>query len=45
MKGVHPDDEIARLPDGAHVKQTIRLAVPMLEAERHVIQVELDEAI
>ena len=45
MKGVHPDDEIARLPDGAYVKQTIRLAVPMLEAERHMIQVELDEAI
>jgi 16S rRNA (guanine527-N7)-methyltransferase len=45
MKGVQPDDEIARLPAGAHVKQTIRLAVPMLEAERHMIKVELDEAI
>jgi 16S rRNA (guanine527-N7)-methyltransferase len=45
MKGMHPDDEIARLPDGAHVKQTIRLAVPMLDAERHLIKVELDEAI
>ncbi|RQS73533.1 16S rRNA (guanine(527)-N(7))-methyltransferase RsmG [Burkholderia sp. Bp8963] len=45
MKGVHPDDEIARLPDGSHVKQAIRLAVPMLDAERHLIEVTVDEAI
>ncbi|KVN61159.1 16S rRNA (guanine(527)-N(7))-methyltransferase RsmG [Burkholderia stagnalis] len=45
MKGVHPGDEIARLPDGSHVKQTIRLAVPMLDAERHLIEVAVDEAI
>ncbi|MGZ2743196.1 16S rRNA (guanine(527)-N(7))-methyltransferase RsmG [Burkholderia stagnalis] len=45
MKGVHPSDEIARLPDGSHVKQTIRLAVPMLDAERHLIEVAVDEAI
>ncbi|KVP45026.1 16S rRNA (guanine(527)-N(7))-methyltransferase RsmG [Burkholderia ubonensis] len=44
MKGVHPADEIARLPDGSHVKQTIRLAVPMLDAERHLIEVAVDEA-
>ncbi|MBN3815820.1 16S rRNA (guanine(527)-N(7))-methyltransferase RsmG [Paraburkholderia sp. Se-20369] len=45
MKGVNPGDEIARLPDGSHVKQTIRLAVPMLDAERHLIEVAVDEAI
>ncbi len=45
MKGVHPGDEIARLPDGSHVKQTIRLAVPMLDAERHLIEVAVDDAI
>ncbi len=45
MKGVHPDDEIARLPAGTHMKQTIRLAVPMLDAERHLIEVTVDEAI
>ncbi|RQS11333.1 16S rRNA (guanine(527)-N(7))-methyltransferase RsmG [Burkholderia sp. Bp9002] len=45
MKGVHPGDEIARLPDGSRVKQTIRLAVPMLDAERHLIEVAVDEAI
>ncbi|MGU7813513.1 16S rRNA (guanine(527)-N(7))-methyltransferase RsmG [Burkholderia sp. AW49-1] len=44
MKGVHPDDEIARLPEGSRVKQTIRLTVPMLDAERHLIEVTVDEA-
>ncbi|AJX31477.1 16S rRNA (guanine(527)-N(7))-methyltransferase RsmG [Burkholderia oklahomensis C6786] len=45
MKGVRPDDEIDRLPAGARVKQTVRLTVPSLDAERHLIEVELDEAI
>ncbi|AOJ49469.1 16S rRNA (guanine(527)-N(7))-methyltransferase RsmG [Burkholderia thailandensis] len=45
MKGVRPDEEIGRLPDGARVKQMIRLTVPSLDAERHLIEVELDEAI
>ena len=39
MKGVRPDGEIERLPDGAHVKQVIRLKVPALDAERHLIEV------
>jgi 16S rRNA (guanine527-N7)-methyltransferase len=39
MKGVRPDGEIARLPDGSRAVQTIRLTVPMLDAERHLIQV------
>jgi 16S rRNA (guanine527-N7)-methyltransferase len=39
MKGVRPDDEISRLPDGARAVQIIRLGVPMLDAERHLVEV------
>jgi 16S rRNA (guanine527-N7)-methyltransferase len=42
MKGVRPDDEIDRLPAGAKAQQTIRLSVPMLEAERHLIEVSVE---
>jgi 16S rRNA (guanine527-N7)-methyltransferase len=42
MKGVRPDGEIERLPAGAHVEQIIRLNVPSLEAERHLIKVVVD---
>lgn len=42
MKGVRPDGEIERLPAGAHAKQIIRLKVPSLDAERHLIEVVLD---
>ncbi|MFM0467346.1 16S rRNA (guanine(527)-N(7))-methyltransferase RsmG [Paraburkholderia strydomiana] len=43
MKGVRPDDEIERLPAGAHVEQIIRLDVPFLDAERHLVTVLMDE--
>ncbi|OWJ57560.1 16S rRNA (guanine(527)-N(7))-methyltransferase RsmG [Paraburkholderia caledonica] len=43
MKGVRPDDEIERLPAGAHVEQIIRLDVPFLDAERHLVTVLVDE--
>ncbi|MFM0338818.1 16S rRNA (guanine(527)-N(7))-methyltransferase RsmG [Paraburkholderia fungorum] len=42
MKGVRPDSEIERLPAGAHVEQIIRLNVPSLDAERHLIKVLVD---
>jgi 16S rRNA (guanine527-N7)-methyltransferase len=42
MKGVRPDDEIERLPASAHVEQVIRLNVPSLDAERHLIEVRVD---
>ncbi|MFM0307362.1 16S rRNA (guanine(527)-N(7))-methyltransferase RsmG [Paraburkholderia sp. RL17-383-BIF-A] len=42
MKGVRPDGEIERLPAGAHVEQVIRLNVPSLDAERHLIKVLVD---
>jgi 16S rRNA (guanine527-N7)-methyltransferase len=41
MKGVRPDGEIERLPAGAHVNQVIRLTVPSLDAERHLVEVTL----
>ncbi|MGE8160744.1 16S rRNA (guanine(527)-N(7))-methyltransferase RsmG [Paraburkholderia sp. NPDC080076] len=42
MKGVRPDGEVERLPAGAHVEQIIRLNVPSLDAERHLIKVLVD---
>ncbi|HYS62336.1 MAG TPA: 16S rRNA (guanine(527)-N(7))-methyltransferase RsmG [Paraburkholderia sp.] len=42
MKGLRPDGEIERLPAGAHVEQIIRLNVPALDAERHLIKVVVD---
>jgi 16S rRNA (guanine527-N7)-methyltransferase len=30
------------LPEGAHVQQIIRLKVPSLDAERHLIEVTTD---
>jgi 16S rRNA (guanine527-N7)-methyltransferase len=42
MKGVRPDGEIARLPPGAKAVQVIRLAVPLLDGERHLIEVAID---
>lgn len=37
MKGRYPDDEIKAIPPGFGVRTTIELAVPGLEAERHLI--------
>ncbi|MFB9128697.1 16S rRNA (guanine(527)-N(7))-methyltransferase RsmG [Paraburkholderia dipogonis] len=42
MKGVRPEGEIERLPVGAHVERIIRLNVPSLDAERHLIKVLVD---
>lgn len=44
MKGVRPDGEIERLPAGSRALKTIRLDVPMLDAERHLIEVAVDPA-
>jgi 16S rRNA (guanine527-N7)-methyltransferase len=40
MKGVHPHDEIARLPAGFRVREVLKLDVPLLDAERHLVLVE-----
>ncbi|MFC5473222.1 16S rRNA (guanine(527)-N(7))-methyltransferase RsmG [Paraherbaspirillum soli] len=37
LKGVQPDDEIARLPAGWQVTEVRPLSVPGLDAERHLI--------
>lgn len=37
MKGVRPDDELARLPQDIFVEQVTPLHVPGLDAERHLI--------
>jgi 16S rRNA (guanine527-N7)-methyltransferase len=42
MKGVRPDAEIARLPAGATALNVERLQVPMLDAERHLIEVAVE---
>ncbi|WP_174769842.1 16S rRNA (guanine(527)-N(7))-methyltransferase RsmG [Paraburkholderia hayleyella] len=45
MKGVRPDAEIGRLPAGSHVQQVIRLDVPLLDAERHLVEVTVNESV
>jgi 16S rRNA (guanine527-N7)-methyltransferase len=40
MKGVHPYDEIAQLPQGWRVRETLPLSVPGLRAQRHLVLVE-----
>jgi 16S rRNA (guanine527-N7)-methyltransferase len=37
MKGVHPFDELARLPAGCRVERVVELSVPTLEAKRHLV--------
>ena len=37
MKGVFPQEEMARLPEGVTVRDAVRLAVPGVDAERHLI--------
>jgi 16S rRNA (guanine527-N7)-methyltransferase len=44
MKGIRPDAEIARLPANTKVCCIERLRVPMLDAERHLIEIEIGAA-
>jgi 16S rRNA (guanine527-N7)-methyltransferase len=44
MKGRFPQDELAALPAGFHVEAVIALAVPGLDAERHVVVIKRDRA-
>ena len=37
MKGVHPFDEIARLPATCRLDRVVELSVPTLEAKRHLV--------
>ncbi|MCA0186139.1 MAG: class I SAM-dependent methyltransferase, partial [Proteobacteria bacterium] len=40
MKGLHPADEIARIPQGFALDASLPLHVPGLDAERHLIIVK-----
>lgn len=40
MKGVYPFEEIARMPATHRVAQVVELAVPSLEAKRHLVLLE-----
>lgn len=40
MKGTLPEDEIAGLPGNWRITEALRLVVPMLEAERHLLLLE-----
>lgn len=44
MKGLQPDDEIARLPTNATVRGVTPLTVPHLHAERHLVVVTFTQA-
>ena len=37
MKGVYPEEELAALPPGFSLKESHRLAVPGVDAERHLL--------
>lgn len=37
MKGVHPHEEIARLPTGFRCERVTKLEVPMVEGDRHLV--------
>lgn len=39
MKGLYPEDEIARLPDGFELSKSIKLEVPGSESQRHLIEI------
>lgn len=40
MKGVHPFEEIARVPASHRVVEVVELAVPSLDARRHLVLLE-----
>ncbi|AEF48087.1 MULTISPECIES: 16S rRNA (guanine(527)-N(7))-methyltransferase RsmG [Serratia] len=37
LKGVRPDEELAQLPEGIVLESVVRLQVPELEGERHLV--------
>jgi 16S rRNA (guanine527-N7)-methyltransferase len=43
LKGVAPNDEVARLPDGWKVTEVRPLMVPNLNAERHLVFIEREK--
>jgi 16S rRNA (guanine527-N7)-methyltransferase len=43
MKGLHPYEEIEKLPPGCTVQQVLPLAVPGLDGARHLVLIALDQ--
>jgi 16S rRNA (guanine527-N7)-methyltransferase len=43
MKGLHPYEEIDKLPPGCKVRQVLPLAIPGLEGARHLVLIEQEE--
>lgn len=37
LKGVRPDEELTQLPAGVSLESIVRLQVPELEGERHLV--------
>jgi len=44
LKGVRPDDEIASLPAGYHCDAVVKLQVPQLEGDRHLVIIRQHQA-
>ncbi|HKJ77438.1 MAG TPA: RsmG family class I SAM-dependent methyltransferase, partial [Gammaproteobacteria bacterium] len=44
MKGLFPEEELAAVPAGFRVAEVVPLAVPGLDAERHLVRVVRDDA-
>lgn len=43
LKGVVPEEEIAALPEGFTLNRVVRLSVPQLEGERHLVVINSKE--
>jgi 16S rRNA (guanine527-N7)-methyltransferase len=43
MKGVHPFDEIARLPSNFAVEQVLSLTVPLVDGQRHLVVIKKNQ--
>lgn len=44
MKGIYPEQELARLPTGVTVERVIALAVPGLDKQRHLVEMKVRES-
>ncbi|WP_455426327.1 16S rRNA (guanine(527)-N(7))-methyltransferase RsmG [Dryocola sp. LX212] len=43
LKGLRPDDEIASLPEAFRVEEIVRLQVPKLDGERHLVVIKANK--
>jgi 16S rRNA (guanine527-N7)-methyltransferase len=40
MKGIYPEEEISKLPEGFEVSQATRLEIPGITSQRHLLEVK-----